>query len=71
MRHKTDKPVRLELTVDLAESADELLPEHHVTAARILREAADRIEKGADLGGFHYSSTENYEGGFALYPVKK
>jgi hypothetical protein len=58
------------LTIDVVPEGRDLLPEHHATAARLLRDAADRIERGDDLGGFYYSPEDSFTGGFALYPVK-
>lgn len=43
-------------------------PEHMKVAARLLRNIADRVEAGDDLGGFYFSETDFHDGGFAIFP---
>jgi len=42
------------------------LEQRRQNVARLLRNAAERIEQGDDFGGFHFSASNSNPGGFAF-----
>lgn len=63
----------LELTLTLGDAPDFFIPpEYKAEAARLLRHAADRIERdGHDCGGFHLSAEDSHGGGYVIHRENK
>lgn len=58
-------PMRLVLHARLG-NGPTVTPEMKALAARLLRDAADRIERGDKYGGFHFGRGDTHEGGFVI-----
>jgi hypothetical protein len=59
--------MEFKLVIDLRDKPEE---DHQAIVARLLRNAAGRIETGSSFGGFAFDKDDRTPGGFSFRPIK-